>query len=173
MRTLKVNFICILSLTFFSFTNLNARDCYYSDEYELEACVEVTSFNASNFLNKTKAFYTALQAGDVPAVYAQMSTEVDWNGQTGFPYPVGDPHHNPNGLAEVLFNKVNQNWTNWEVYDLNVEESAKNTVTIKGYYKATQTDTSINVPFIHVWTWEGNQVSQFQHFETPLLIAEQ
>jgi len=173
MRTSKVNFIYLLGLTLFSFTNLNAHDCYYTNEYKSKSYMEITNFKVGSLLVKSEAIYTALKEGDVCAINAQMNATIDWNGKSGFPYPLGDPHFNPNGLAEVLFSKVNQNWTSWEVYDLKFEETVKNTITVKGYYKATQADTVMEVPFIHVWTWEGDHISKFQHFETSQPIAEE
>jgi len=171
MRIPKANFIHLFSLLLFcSFTTLSDYD--HTNGHILGTCPEIANSSTSSQITKTKAFYTALQTGDVLAVYAQMSTEVDWNGQSGFPYPLGDPHFNPNGLAEILFNKDNQNWMYWEVYDLKFEETAKDTVTVKGYYKATQTGTTIDTPFIHVWTWGGKYVSKFQHFETSQTIAD-
>jgi len=184
MKTFHFNF-AYLSLLFVCFTfALTAQNHHNPDGHKWgsqpedfdppfsQVELETVGFRASCHISRTKAIYTALQEGDVSAINAQMSTEVNWNGQTGFPSPVGDPHFNPNGIAEVLFDKTNSNWTNWKVYELTYEETANSIVTVKGYYKATQRGVAIDVPFIHVWTWKNSYVSKFQHFESSEVIAE-
>lgn len=183
MKTFKMQFAYLtLMLTCLSFALIAQNDHTdghkwgaHPDDFNppfTQAVLEAAGFQPSCHLSRTKAIYKAFLQGDVIAFTTNIAKEVDWNGEYNFPYPIGDPHYNINGISELLFDKIGKNYSHWEVQILTFEEQYNNTVTVNGTYEATRANLTIRVPFVHTWVWKGNYIDKFQHYEAVQNIAE-
>ena len=50
-----------------------------------------------------KGIYEGFAAGDVPAVVAAMSPDIEWNEAENFPYSDGNPYRGPDAILGGVF----------------------------------------------------------------------
>ena len=62
-----------------------------------------------------KGIYQAFATGDVPAVLAALSPDIEWNEAENFPYADGNPYHGPDAVLNGVFARIGGDWDGFAV----------------------------------------------------------
>jgi uncharacterized protein len=113
---------------------------------------------------RTRLSYEAFERDDLDAVLADMADEIVWEQAQGLPH--GGVYH---GLAEVrrnIFDPLDEEW--WDEFHAVPHEviEADDDVVVLGRYtgRAKVTGRTLDVPFVHVWTWRDGAAVRFRQF---------
>jgi ketosteroid isomerase-like protein len=113
---------------------------------------------------RTRRSYAAFERLDLDAVLADMADEIVWEQAQGLPH--GGVYH---GLAEVrrnIFDPLDEEW--WDEFHAVPHEviEADDDVVVLGRYtgRAKVTGRTLDVPFVHVWTWRDGAAVRFRQF---------
>ncbi len=111
-----------------------------------------------------KRSYEAFALDDLDAVMADMHPDIEWHQAQGLPH--GGVYH---GLLEVrraIFDPLDEEW--WDEFTATPDEflDAGRDVVVLGRYRgvAKGTGKRLDVPFVHVWTVEGELAVRFRQF---------
>jgi ketosteroid isomerase-like protein len=119
-----------------------------------------------------KGIYKALATGDVPAVVAALSPEIEWNEAENFPYSDGNPYRGPDAVLGGVFGRIGSEWDGFAVEPEQFLD-AGDTVIMTGRYRGTWRGTgeAMNPQVAHVWTVGGGKVVRFQQLVDTLAVA--
>jgi ketosteroid isomerase-like protein len=119
-----------------------------------------------------KGIYQAFAAGDVPAVLAAMSPDIEWNEAENFPYADGNPYRGPDAVLSGVFARIGGDWDGFAVAPGQFHD-AGDTVVMTGRYTGTwkATGKAMNPQVAHIWTLEGGKVVRFQQLVDTLAVA--
>ena len=119
-----------------------------------------------------KGIYQAFATGDVPAVLAALSPDIEWNEAENFPYADGNPYHGPDAVLSGVFARIGGDWDGFSV-DPREFVDGGDTVVMTGRYTGTYkaTGRAMNPQVAHFWTLEGGKVVQFQQLIDTLGVA--
>ncbi|WP_420382682.1 nuclear transport factor 2 family protein [Novosphingobium sp.] len=103
--------------------------------------------------------YTAVAAGDVPAVLNVLADHLDWTEAAGFPYYSGT-WHCPMDVVEKLLVPIGRDWDDFaasphEFIDLG--DRVLTLGTYSGVCKAT--GKAMAAPFAHIWRVAGDRIT--------------
>jgi uncharacterized protein len=108
--------------------------------------------------------YDAFARGDLDGVLGDMAPDIEWQQAQGLPH--GGTYR---GLAEVrrnIFEPLDEEW--WDEFSAVPDEflDAGTEVVVVGRYRGTAKGTGrrLDVPFVHVWTLEGEKAVRFRQF---------
>ena len=118
-----------------------------------------------------RGLYEAFARGDVAAVLATLSPDVEWTEAEGFPY--GGTYYGPEAVLANVFMKLG---TEWEGYSAVPEEfvGGGDTVVVLGTYSGTYkaTGKSFQAPFAHAWTMQNGKVARFRQYTDTVKVRE-
>ena len=119
-----------------------------------------------------KGIYQAFATGDVPAVLAALSPEIEWNEAENFPYADGNPYHGPDAVLNGVFARIGGDWDGFAVEPSEFLD-AGDTVVMTGRYTGTckATGRSMNPWVAHFWTFADGKAVQFQQLVDTLAVA--
>ena len=119
-----------------------------------------------------QAIYRAFATGDVPAVLAALSPDIEWNEAENFPYADGNPYHGPDAVLSGVFARIGGDWDGFAVEPREYLD-AGDTVVMTGRYAGTHKGTGrAMTPWVaHFWTFENGKAVQFQQLVAPLAVA--
>ena len=119
-----------------------------------------------------KGIYEAFAKGDVPAVVAAMSPDIEWNEAENFPYSDGNPYRGPDAILGGVFSRIGGEWDGFSVEPRQFLD-AGDTVVMTGRYTGTYKATGrpINAQVAHFWTLASGKVVQFQQLVDTLAVA--
>ena len=119
-----------------------------------------------------KGIYHAFATGDVPAVVAAMSPDIEWNEAENFPYADGNPYRGPDAILGGVFARIGGEWDGFAVEPREFLDTG-DTVVMTGRYTGTckATGKAMNPQVAHFWTLEGGKVVQFQQLVDTLAVA--
>ena len=116
-----------------------------------------------------RGLYEAFASGDIPAVLAFMTPEIEWTQAEGFPYT--GTYKGPDAILHRLFMKLGTEWDGYEaIPDEFIAQGDK--VVALGHYSGTYkaTGKSFRAPFAHVWTVKDGKIQRFvQHTDTAVV----
>jgi uncharacterized protein len=108
--------------------------------------------------------YDAFSRHDMDGVMGDMHPEIVWDQAQGLPH--GGTYR---GLGEVkrnIFDPLDEQW--WDEFSADPDEflDAGRNVVVVGRYRGTAKGTSkqLDVPFVHIWTVEGNKAIRFRQY---------
>ena len=108
--------------------------------------------------------YEAFARGDMDAVLADMHPDIEWHQARRT-----RPRRHYRGIDEVrreVFDPLDRDW--WDEFVVTPEQflDAGADVVVLGRYRgvARGTAKSLDVPFVHVWTFEDGLVTRFRQF---------
>ena len=116
-----------------------------------------------------RGIYEAFAEGDVPAVLAALSPEVEWVEAEGFPY--GGVYRGPGAVLHGVFMKLGSEWEGFSAVPEGYVADG-DTVVVLGTYSGTYVASGrrFQAPFAHVWWIEDGKVIKFhQHTDTKLV----
>jgi len=119
-----------------------------------------------------KGIYHALGAGDVPAVVAAMSSDIEWNEAENFPYADGNPYRGADAILGGVFGRIASEWDDFRVEPEQFLD-AGSTVIMTGRYAGSYraTGRSMSPQVAHIWTVAGGKVVRFQQLVDTFAVA--
>jgi len=115
--------------------------------------------------------YTALGAGDIPAVLGAFAPEIEWTEAEGFPY--GGVYTGPQAILDNVLMKLGTEWEGFAAVPHRLVVDGDTVVavgTYTGAYRAT--GKTIAVPFAHVWTVSDGKATHFQQITDTAVVQQ-
>ena len=111
-----------------------------------------------------KRSYVAFARDDLDGVLADMHPEIEWHQAQGLPH--GGFYRGLDEVRRNIFEPLDAEW--WEEFSADPDEflDAGDEVVVLGRYRgiAKGTGKRLDVPFVHVWTVEGDKAVRFRQF---------
>jgi ketosteroid isomerase-like protein len=108
--------------------------------------------------------YEAFALDDLDAVMADMHPDIVWHQAQGLPH--GGVYHGLQEVRRAIFDPLDEEW--WDEFTATPDEFlvAGGDVVVLGRYRgvAKGTGKRLDVPFVHVWTVEGELAVRFRQF---------
>ena len=112
----------------------------------------------------TRRSYEAFARDDMDGVVADMHPEIEWHQAQGLPH--GGVYRGLDEVRREIFDPLDAEW--WEEFSADADEflDAGDEVVVLGRYRARAKGTgkSLDVPFVHVWTFRDGQATRFRQF---------
>ena len=116
--------------------------------------------------DRMRGLYQSFGAGDIPAVLAAMSPDIEWREAENNPYKMdGKPWVGPDAVVQNLFARLGEEWEVFTVTPASFHDAGQ-TVAVEGRYsgKYKATGRGLDAQFCHVWKLENGKVKSFQQF---------
>ena len=108
--------------------------------------------------------YDAFARDDMDAVLADMHADIEWHQAQGLPH--GGFYRGLDEVRRHIFDPLDRDW--WAEFVVEPDEfiEAGPQVVVLGRYRgvAKGTGRRLDVPFVHVWTFEGGLAVRFRQF---------
>ena len=108
--------------------------------------------------------YVAFAADDMDGVVGDMHPEIVWHQAQGLPH--GGVYHGLDEVRRNIFDPLDRDW--WSEFTAEPEEflDAGDEVVVLGRYRgvAKGSGKKLDVPFVHVWTLQGEKAIRFRQF---------
>ena len=115
-------------------------------------------------LEIVRAAYDAFEQGDREGALAAVADDVVWEQAEGLPH--GGVYHGLEAVRANVFGPLTRDW--WERFAAPADEllAAPPHVVALGRYEgiAKETGRVLDVPFVHVWTFENGKAVRFRQF---------
>jgi len=112
----------------------------------------------------TARSYEAFARGDMDAVLADMHPDIEWHQAQGLPH--GGLYRGIDEVRRNVFDPLDRDW--WAEFVVTPEQflDAGAEVVVIGRYRgvAKQTGRTLDVPFVHVWTFRDELAVRFRQF---------
>lgn len=114
--------------------------------------------------------YNAFNEGDVEHATDQWADDVVWEGSNSTELPGGGQHTGKDEALKVLQQAVGA----WDEFKLSADEFFEDgdTVVVLGHTDVKKGDNSAQVPVVHIWRWEGDQIKRLQILTDTLQSAQ-
>ena len=117
-----------------------------------------------SFVEATRRSYEAFARGDMDGVVADMDEAIEWHQAQGLPH--GGLYRGLPEVRRAIFDPLDEEW--WDEFAADAHEflDAGDHVVVIGRYRgrAKGTGKSLDVPFVHVWTYSGGKAIRFRQF---------
>jgi uncharacterized protein len=111
-----------------------------------------------------KRSYEAFAVHDMDGVLGDMSENIEWHQAQGLPH--GGLYRGLDEVKRNVFDPLDEEW--WDEFSADPAEflDAGNDVVVVGRYRGTAKGTGkqLDVPFVHIWTLEGDKAIRFRQF---------
>jgi len=108
--------------------------------------------------------YAAFDRDDLDAVLADMHPDIEWHQAQGLPH--GGLYHGVDEVRRNIFEPLDEEW--WSEFSAAPEQflDAGAEIVVIGRYHgiAKGTGKVLDVPFVHIWTVEGDKAVRFRQF---------
>ena len=115
-------------------------------------------------VDATRRSYEAFARGDMDGVVADMHPEIEWHQAQGLPH--GGLYRGLDEVRRAIFDPLDEEW--WDEFAADPHEflDAGDQVVVIGRYRgrAKGTGRSLDVPFVHVWTYRDAKAVRFRQF---------
>ena len=107
-----------------------------------------------------KQRYQEFSQGDLDAALQNWADDFTWEGSNSTDLPGGGEHQGKDEAIKVLQEAVGA----WDSFELTADEFYEegDTVIVLGHTKVSKGDQSAQVPVVHIWRWEGDEVKRLQ-----------
>jgi ketosteroid isomerase-like protein len=114
--------------------------------------------------------YETFSRGDVEAATQEWADDVVWQGSNSTELPGGGEHSGKDKALEVLQQAVG----GWDEFKLSADEFFEDgdTVVVLGHTDVRKGDKSAQIPVVHIWRWEGEQIKRLQILTDTLQAAQ-
>ncbi len=117
-----------------------------------------------------RAFYTAVGAGDVPAVLALLHPDLEWTEAEGFPYYSGT-WTRPQEVVEKLLAPLMRDWDGFSAIADDFIVEGDRVVSLGAYAGVSKvTGKAMRAPFAHVWRVADGRLKRFDMYTDTLLV---
>jgi ketosteroid isomerase-like protein len=108
--------------------------------------------------------YEAFARDDMDGVVADMHADIEWHQAQGLPH--GGLYRGLDEVRHNVFDPLDRDW--WTEFTVEPQEfiESGNQVVVLGRYRgvAKETERSLDVPFVHVWTLRDGLAIRFRQF---------
>jgi ketosteroid isomerase-like protein len=108
--------------------------------------------------------YDAFSRHDMDGVMGDMHPEIVWDQAQGLPH--GGTYRGLDEVKRNIFDPLDEQW--WDEFSADPVEflDAGRNVVVVGRYRGTAKGThkQLDVPFVHIWTVEGNKAIRFRQY---------
>ena len=108
--------------------------------------------------------YAAFARDDMDGVLGDMAPDIEWHQAQGLPH--GGFYRGLDEVKRNIFDPLDEEW--WDDFTAEPEEflDAGADVVVVGRYRgiAKATRKQLDVPFVHIWTLEGDKAIRFRQF---------
>ncbi|MDX6426017.1 MAG: uncharacterized protein QOD52_1422 [Gaiellaceae bacterium] len=111
-----------------------------------------------------KRSYEAFARGDLGGVMGDMHPEIVWHQAQGLPH--GGTYRGLEAVKRNIFDPLDEEWWNEFTADPDEFLDAGPNVVVIGRYRGTAKGTGkqLDVPFVHIWTLEGDRAITFRQY---------
>jgi uncharacterized protein len=104
--------------------------------------------------------YEEFNQGDVEGATQQWADDFVWQGSNSTDLPGGGEHRGKDEALQVLQQAVGA----WDEFKLSADEFYEDgdTVVVLGHTDVKKGDNQAQVPVVHIWRWQGDQVKRLQ-----------
>jgi hypothetical protein len=111
-----------------------------------------------------KRSYEAFARDDMEGVLGDMHPDIEWHQAQGLPH--GGLYRGLDEVRRNIFDPLDEEW--WDEFTAEPDEflDAGREVVVVGRYRgiAKGTHKHLDVPFVHIWTLEGDKAIRFRQF---------
>ena len=108
--------------------------------------------------------YDAFARGDLDGVLGDMDPAIEWHQAQGLPH--GGLYRGLDEVRANIFDPLDDQW--WDGFSAVPDEflDAGDDVVVIGRYRGVgkQTRKQLDVPFVHIWTLQGEKAIRFRQF---------
>jgi ketosteroid isomerase-like protein len=118
--------------------------------------------------------YSAFAEGNMDAVLASMSPDIQWNEAENFIYADGNPYVGPDAVVNGVFARLGGDWDYWNLEEISVNPVGASQVLATGRYKAKNkaSGKELDAQFAHLWTIAEGKATHFQQYTDTKQAAE-
>jgi ketosteroid isomerase-like protein len=111
-----------------------------------------------------KRSYEAFARDDLDGVMGDMHPEIVWHQAQGLPH--GGTYRGVDEVKRNIFDPLDEEWWNEFTADPDEFLDAGRNVVVIGRYRGTAkaTGKQLDVPFVHIWTLDGDKAIQFRQY---------
>src|SRR3954462_9095962 len=104
--------------------------------------------------------YDAFNQGDIETATELWADDFVWQGSNSTELPGGGEHKGKDEALNVLQQAVGA----WDEFSLSADEffGDGDTVVVLGHTDVKKGDDSAEVPVVHIWRWEGDEIKRLQ-----------
>ena len=120
-----------------------------------------------------RSIYEAFGRGDVPAVLALFTDDIEWNEAENFPYADGNPYRGPQSVLQGVFARLGAQWERFSVEPQELLDAGDRVVAL-GTYRGTHKATGkpVQAQFAHVWSLRAGKAAKFQQYTDTHQFAQ-
>ena len=109
--------------------------------------------------------YDGFAAGDIALATSTMSPEIVWQEAEGNPYSDLNPYVGPDAIVSGLFARLATEWDGFSATPSEYVVDGERVVVFGRYTAAHKaTGKAMDVPFVHAYTLNGDQIVAFQQY---------
>ena len=111
-------------------------------------------------IDEMRKRYDAFNEGDVETATELWADDFVWQGSNSTDLPGGGEHRGREDALRVLGEAVGA----WDEFSLSADEflESGDTVVVLGHTDVKKGGQSAQLPVVHVWRWEGDQLKRLQ-----------
>ena len=104
--------------------------------------------------------YEEFNQGDVESATQDWADDFVWQGPNSTELPGGGEHSGKDQALQVLQYAVGS----WDEFNLHVDEFFEDgdTVVVLGHTHVSKGGESAQIPVVHIWRWQGDEVKRLQ-----------
>jgi ketosteroid isomerase-like protein len=114
--------------------------------------------------------YDEFNRGDLESALQDWADDFVWQGSNSTELPGGGEHRGKDEAVRVLQEAVGA----WDEFKLSADEFLEegDTVVVLAHTEVRKDDNSANVPVVHIWRWQGDEVKRLQILTDTLQTAQ-
>jgi ketosteroid isomerase-like protein len=114
--------------------------------------------------------YGEFNRGDLESALQDWADDFVWQGSNSTELPGGGEHRGKDEAVRVLQEAVGA----WDEFKLSADEFLEegDTVVVLAHTEVRKGDNSANVPVVHIWRWQGDEVKRLQILTDTLQTAQ-
>lgn len=111
-------------------------------------------------IDQMRQRYDEFTQGDIESATQDWADDFVWQGSNSTDLPGGGEHSGKDQALQVLQQAVGA----WDEFTLHADEFYEDgdTVVVLGHTEVSKGGRSAELPVVHVWRWEGDQVKRLQ-----------
>lgn len=111
-------------------------------------------------IDQMRQRYDEFTQGDIESATQDWADDFVWQGSNSTDLPGGGEHSGKDQALQVLQHAVGA----WDEFTLHADEFYEDgdTVVVLGHTEVSKGGRSAELPVVHVWRWEGDQVKRLQ-----------
>ena len=111
-------------------------------------------------IDEMRKRYDAFNEGDLEGATELWAEDMVWDGGNSTDLPGGGEHKGKDAVLQVMGQAVGA----WDEFSLSADEFYEDgdTVVVLGHTDVKKGDQSAQLPVVHVWRWEGDEIKRLQ-----------